>query len=70
MVTAAVMIIVAQPAAAPNLRCLPDLVSGTPIFRDIRDFAADIPRSRFQEKPPLFIRPSLLHSRHRASVLW
>ena len=46
---------VAHPAAAPSFRCLPERVSGTPILRDILDFAADIPKSRLQEKPPLFI---------------
>jgi hypothetical protein len=45
---------VTHPAASPNLRCLPDLVSGMPICLDKRDFAADMPSNRFQEKPPRF----------------
>jgi hypothetical protein len=35
-------------------------VSGIPIFRETRDFAAEIPSARFHEKPPLFIAPSPL----------
>jgi hypothetical protein len=30
-------------------------VSGIPIFRETRRFAALIPTNRFQEKPPLFM---------------
>ena len=44
-----------QPMVEPNLRCLPDLVKGMPIFRLILALAWEIPRSLFQEKPPLFI---------------
>jgi len=44
-----------QPMAAPNLRCRPDLVRGIPIFRLSLVFAAEMPKARFQEKPPLFI---------------
>ena len=40
---------------APIFLCLPDLVRGTPIFLEILDFKAEIPRNRFQEKPPRFI---------------
>jgi hypothetical protein len=40
---------------APILRCLPDLVRGMPICLDILDLKADMPRNRFQEKPPRFI---------------
>jgi hypothetical protein len=52
--TTAARISVEHPAAAPSFRCLPDLVSGMPIFLDILDFAADMPVSLFHEKPPLF----------------
>jgi len=41
-------------AAAPNFRCLPDRVIGIPIPLDILDFAAEMPKSRFQENPPRF----------------
>jgi len=44
-----------QPMAAPNLRCRPDLVNGMPIFRLIFALAWEIPRSLFQENPPLFM---------------
>ena len=37
------------------MRCRPDLVKGMPIFRLIIDLAWEIPRSLFQENPPLFI---------------
>ena len=33
----------------------PLLVSGMPMVREILDFAAEIPKNRFQEKPPKFI---------------
>jgi hypothetical protein len=42
-----------HPIAAPALRCLPDLVKGIPVFLDIRDLAAETPRKRFHENPPL-----------------
>lgn len=38
-----------QPMALPNLRWRPEAVSGTPIFREIFDFAAEIPTARFKE---------------------
>jgi hypothetical protein len=38
-----------QPAALPTFRWRPDLVSGMPVARDIRPFAAEIPRARFAE---------------------
>jgi hypothetical protein len=38
---------------APNFLCLPLLVKGIPVFRDILCFARVIPRNRFQENPPL-----------------
>ena len=44
---------------APILRCRPDLVKGMPIFRLILALAWEIPRSLFQEKPPLFMVVSL-----------
>lgn len=44
-----------QPMSAPILRCRPDLVRGMPIFRLSLVFAAEMPKARFQEKPPLFI---------------
>lgn len=47
--------IVAQPAVAPTLRYLPDRVSGIPIYLDNLDFAVEMPKSRLQDKPPLFI---------------
>jgi hypothetical protein len=37
---------------APNFRCLPDLVSGIPMRREIRDLNAEIPKKRRQENPP------------------
>ena len=43
------------PIRAPILRCLPDLVRGIPIDRDIFALKADIPKNLFHEKPPLFI---------------
>jgi len=39
----------------PIFLCLPLLVRGIPIERDIFDFAEEIPINRFHEKPPLFI---------------
>jgi len=44
-----------QPMSAPILRCRPDLVRGMPIFRLSLALADEIPKARFQEKPPLFI---------------
>lgn len=44
-----------QPMSAPILRCRPDLDRGMPIFRLSLAFADEIPKARFQEKPPLFI---------------
>jgi len=49
-----------QPMAAPILRCRPVLVKGMPIFRLILALAWEIPRNRFQEKPPLFMIASFL----------
>jgi len=46
--------IVLYPIIFPILRCRPDLVKGTPIFREILDFAAEMPTALFHEKPPLF----------------
>lgn len=46
---------VQQPMAEPAFLCLPDLVSGIPIFLEIRDLAAEIPSNLFHENPPLFI---------------
>lgn len=40
---------------APNFLCLPDLVNGIPVSLEILDLNAEMPRNRFQEKPPLFI---------------
>jgi hypothetical protein len=51
-----------HPAAAPALRCLPDLVIGIPILREILCFALVTPSARFHEKPPLFIVCQLLLS--------
>jgi hypothetical protein len=39
----------------PIFCCLPLLVNGIPIFREMFDFAVDIPVALFQENPPLFI---------------
>jgi hypothetical protein len=39
----------------PPVTILPLLVSGIPIEREIRDLAAEIPKSLFHEKPPRFI---------------
>jgi hypothetical protein len=39
----------------PIFCCLPLLVNGIPIFREMFDFALDIPVALFQENPPLFI---------------
>ena len=44
-----------QPMVEPNLRCLPDLVKGMPIFRLILALAWEIPSNLFQENPPRFI---------------
>jgi len=38
----------------PIFRCLPERVHGMPVARLIRDLAAEIPASRFHEKPPRF----------------
>jgi len=38
-----------HPMARPNFLCRPDRVKGIPIFREIRLFAPEIPRARFQE---------------------
>ena len=46
-----------HPMSAPNLRCRPDLVRGMPILRLSLVFAAEMPKARFQEKPPRFIGP-------------
>lgn len=43
------------PKSLPNFRCLPDLVSGTPMDLEILDLAAEMPSSRLQLKPPMFI---------------
>jgi hypothetical protein len=43
-----------QPVSAPILRCRPVLVKGMPIFRLSLAFADEMPKARFQEKPPLF----------------
>ena len=51
-------ILISFSIAAPSLRCLPERVNGIPICLEIRDFAAEIPRNLFQEKPPLFINTS------------
>lgn len=40
---------------APSFLCLPDLVSGMPIFLEIRALKAEIPTNLLQEKPPLFM---------------
>ena len=45
---------------APSFRCLPDLVKGMPIFREIFALRAEIPISRFHENPPRFINLFLL----------
>jgi hypothetical protein len=44
-----------QPRAAPTFRCLPERVSGIPILRESRAFAAEMPINLLQENPPLFI---------------
>jgi hypothetical protein len=49
-----------HPAAAPNFRCLPERVSGTPICLDSLPFAADKPTARFHEKDMPGIRLFLL----------
>jgi hypothetical protein len=49
-----------QPSAAAAFLWRPDFVSGTPIFLDVRPFAAERPRALLQEKlrpgiPPRFL---------------
>lgn len=46
-----------QPMAFPALRCRPLLVSGTPILRDTRALAPEIPVARFQENENPYLRP-------------
>ena len=53
-----------HPIAAPIFRCLPFRVSGIPICRESRPFAADSPIARFQENdsPGIpVVRPSAAH---------
>ena len=38
----------------PIFRCLPLLVKGIPVFREIFCFTRVTPTARFQEKPPRF----------------
>jgi hypothetical protein len=59
-----------QPMSAPILRCRPDLVKGMPILRESRAFAAEMPKARFQENPPLFIGlfPQILDMRTEGLV--
>jgi hypothetical protein len=54
-----------QPDAAPNFLCLPCLVEGIPVAREILPFTADIPVALFQEKDvpnflPIFRSPSTI----------
>ena len=42
----------------PIFRCRPLFVRGIPIARDIFDLSLLIPKSRFHENPPLFIKSS------------
>ncbi|SPF54019.1 hypothetical protein SBF1_7260001 [Candidatus Desulfosporosinus infrequens] len=49
-----------HPTAAPALRCLPDLVMGIPVLREILCFALVTPSARFHEKPPLLVIEFLL----------
>jgi len=44
----------------PIFLCLPLLVNGIPIDREILDLAAETPMNRFHENPPLFILSFLL----------
>lgn len=46
----------------PTLRCRPDLVHGIPVARETRRLAAEMPKRRFQLKPPLFIVSPFLGS--------
>lgn len=47
--------IMLQLIAAPSLRCIPLRVRVMQMCREMRALAAEILRSRFQEKPPRFI---------------
>lgn len=45
-----------HPAARPTLRCRPDRVKGTPIFREILPFIPEMPVARFHEnEKPCFL---------------
>ncbi len=44
---------------APIFRCLPDRVNGIPMYREILDLNAEIPKNLCQENPPLFIVKTL-----------
>jgi hypothetical protein len=46
-----------QPSIWPNFRCLPDLVSGIPIFLEMLALTDDSPRARFHEKEKPNLRP-------------
>ena len=57
-----------HPAARPILRCLPDLVRGIPICRDIFPFIAEMPSARLQEnEKPYFLPIALSFLLHRTS---
>ncbi len=59
-----------HPAARPILRCLPDLVRGIPICRDIFPFIAEMPSARLQEnEKPYFLPIALSFLLHRTSGL-
>jgi hypothetical protein len=56
--------------SAPSFRCRPLRVSGIPMRRESRAFAAEIPKNRRQEKPPKFaITPSRSESSRRSETL-
>lgn len=45
-----------HPVIRPNLRCRPERVSGIPIWREMRPFAAEMPVARFHEKEKPYLR--------------
>jgi len=59
-----------HPIFRPNLRCLPDLVSGIPSFRESVPLKADTPVARLQEKenPYFFRRPIMRALLNQRSV--
>jgi hypothetical protein len=46
---------IAGPSAAPTFRSRPVFDRGIPIFLEMRDLKAVMPRNLFHENPPIFI---------------